>query len=48
MKTKLDAGKIATAGGTTMVIASGRDLQPDPRHFGRRPLHLVPRRAAVR
>ncbi len=28
MKTKLDAGRIATAGGTTMVIASGRDLHP--------------------
>jgi glutamate 5-kinase len=28
MKTKLDAGKIATAGGTTMVIAGGRDLNP--------------------
>ncbi len=28
MKTKLDAGKIATAAGTAMVIASGRDAHP--------------------
>jgi glutamate 5-kinase len=28
MKTKIEAGKIATAGGTVMVIASGRDLHP--------------------
>ncbi len=28
MKTKLDAGKIATAAGTAMAIASGRDLHP--------------------
>ncbi len=28
MKTKLDAGKIATAGGTVMVIASGREEHP--------------------
>ncbi len=28
MKTKLDAGRIATAGGTTMVIASGRAPHP--------------------
>ena len=28
MKTKLEAGKIATAGGTTMVIASGRAEHP--------------------
>lgn len=28
MRTKLDAAKIATAGGTTMVIADGRQLRP--------------------
>jgi glutamate 5-kinase len=28
MKTKLDAGRIAVAGGTTMVIASGREHHP--------------------
>jgi glutamate 5-kinase len=28
MKTKIDAGKIATAGGTTMVIAGGGHLHP--------------------
>lgn len=28
MKTKIEAGKIATAAGTTMVIASGHDLHP--------------------
>ncbi|MBO0345557.1 glutamate 5-kinase [Roseibium limicola] len=28
MKTKIDAGKIATAAGTTMVIASGKTLNP--------------------
>jgi glutamate 5-kinase len=28
MKTKLDAGRIAVAGGTTMVIASGREAHP--------------------
>ena len=28
MKTKLDAGRIAIAGGTTMIIASGRALHP--------------------
>lgn len=28
MKTKIDAGKIATAAGTTMVITSGKELNP--------------------
>jgi glutamate 5-kinase len=28
MQTKIEAGKIATAAGTTMVIASGRELHP--------------------
>jgi len=44
MQTKIEAAKIATVAGTAMVIASGRD---DHRcaDRGRRPLHLVPRRA---
>ena len=36
MQTKIEAGKIATAGGTAMVIASGHDEHPLRAHLGRR------------
>ena len=42
MRTKIEAGKIATAGGTHMVIADGRVEEPARAHRRRRPLHLVP------
>ena len=42
MRTKIDAGKIATAAGTAMIIASGTRLNPLRRHRPRRALHLLP------
>jgi glutamate 5-kinase len=41
MKTKIEAGKIATAAGAAMVIASGPRRQPALGHRYRRTLHLV-------
>ena len=41
MQTKIEAGKIATAAGTAMVIASGRELHPLRAHRRGRALHLV-------
>ena len=45
MKTKIEAGKIATAAGAAMVIASGAATEPARRDRCRRTRHLV--RAAV-
>ena len=42
MRTKLEAGKIATAAGTTMIIASGHAEHPVPPHRRWREVHLVP------
>ena len=42
MRTKIEAARIATAAGTHMVIADGRDRPSDRAHRRRRPLHLVP------
>ena len=44
MRTKIEAGKIATAAGATMVIASGAAAcrSSAPAHRRRRALHLVP------
>ena len=42
MQTKIEAGKIATHGGTHMVIASGRDRASARGDRQRRALHLVP------
>ena len=42
MLTKIEAGKIATAGGIHMVIAPGRIAHPLRAIAGRRALHLVP------
>ena len=42
MRTKIEAGKIATAGGTHMVIADGRAKNPLGRIAAGGALHLVP------
>ena len=42
MRTKIEAGKIATAGGTHMVIADGRAKNPLQRDRRGRALHVVP------
>ena len=42
MQTKIEAGKIATAGGAHMVIADGRKSHPVAADRQRRTLHLVP------
>ena len=42
MATKIEAGKIATAGGAHMVIADGRQPNPVGRIARGRSLHLVP------
>ena len=42
MRTKIEAGKIATTAGTHMVIASGHVDHPLQRDRSRRPRHLVP------
>ncbi len=42
MRTKIEAGKIATTAGTHMVIASGRVDHPLASNRQRRALHLVP------
>ena len=42
MRTKIEAGKIAAAGGTHMIIADGRTENPLRRIAGGRALHLVP------
>ena len=43
MRTKIEAGKIATTAGCHMVIASGHVEHPLRSDRGRRPRHLVPR-----
>ena len=48
MQTKIEAGKIATAAGTTMVIAQRQAAPSAPSHLGRRALHLVPGRGEPR
>ena len=48
MLTKIEAGKIATAAGTTMVIARGHEHHPLRRVAEGGALHLVPARAASR
>ena len=42
MRTKIEAARIATAGGAHMVIADGRVLHPIRAHRRGRALHLVP------
>ena len=42
MVTKIEAGKIALASGTNMVIASGKVDAPPARAVRGRALHLVP------
>ena len=42
MRTKIEAAKIATTGGTHMLIASGKIEHPLQGDRRRRPLHLVP------
>ena len=42
MRTKIEAGRIATSAGTHMVIADGRVAHPIARIADGRPLHVVP------
>ena len=42
MRTKIEAAKIATTGGTTMLIADGRVVHPVARLERGRAVHLVP------
>ena len=48
MRTKIEAGKIATTGGTHMVIASGRVDASAAGDRRRRALHLVPHARPIR